>query len=91
MLSALWGQTVVRAADYQEKAVGCLAQFVVTGQEPGRAVLVAPWAMEFQGRVVALESATGLARAEEYPVQSVDQVVWVVQVEMVPEVVKGLE
>ena len=91
VLSALSGQSVVRAADYQGKVVGCLAQSVVMGQEPGQVVLVALWAKEFQGRVVALVSATGLARAEEYPVQSVDQVVWVVQVEMVPAAVMGLE
>ena len=82
---------VARAADYQGKVVGYPAQSVVVGQEPGRAVLVAPWAMEFQGRAVVLVWAMGLARAEEYPVQSVDQVVWVVQVGMVPEAVKGLE
>ena len=43
---------VARAADYQGKVVGYPAQSVVMGQEQGQAVLVAPWAMEFQGQVL---------------------------------------
>jgi hypothetical protein len=60
-------------------------------QEPGQVVLVALKAMEFQDRAVVLVLVMGLAKAEEYQVQSVDQVVWVVQVEMVPAAVMGLE
>lgn len=91
VLSALSGQSVVRAADYQGKVVEYPAQSVAMDQEPGQVVLVALKAMEFQDRAVVLVLVMGLAKAEEYQVQSVDQVVWVVQVEMVPAAVMGLE